>query len=90
MSRPTDNLEAYHLFLKGRHYLKHFTGLGFKRGLECLSQAIALEPSYAAAHASIAQLQTMRAVLSFVGPPPGVSDGEGCGAEGAGAGRDVS
>ena len=66
--RPTENLEAYHLFVKGRHYLEQFTGVGFERGLECLSQAIALEPSFAAALASIAELQTMRAVLSFVAP----------------------
>ena len=66
--RPTDNLEAYNLFLKGRHHFERFAGPALEQSLECFSQALAVEPSYAQAHAAIADVQTLRAILSFVAP----------------------
>ena len=66
--RPTDNLEAYTLFLKGRHHFERFAGPALEQSLECFSQALAVEPSYAQAHAGIADVQTLRALLSFVAP----------------------
>ena len=66
--RPTDNLEAYNLFLKGRHHHKRMTGPALEHSLECFTQALAVEPSYAQAHAGIAHAQTLRAMLSFVAP----------------------
>src|SRR5207248_10764873 len=35
----TDNLDAYHLYLKGRYYLAQ-RGLGLKKALECLDEAL--------------------------------------------------
>ena len=64
--RPTDNLEAYHLVLRARYYYVRDTGL--EKALECLTEALAVEPTYARAHAGFAQVQTLRAVLSFVRP----------------------
>ena len=66
--RPTDNLEAYNLFLKGRHHHERMTGPALEHSLECFAQALAVEPSYAQAHAGIAHAQTLRAILSFVAP----------------------
>ena len=66
--RPTDNLEAYNLFLKGRHHHERMTGPALEHSLECFTQALAVEPSYAQAHAGIAHAQTLRAILSFVAP----------------------
>ncbi|MBU8933337.1 MAG: protein kinase [candidate division Zixibacteria bacterium] len=45
--KHTDNLEAYSLFLKGRHHLYQFTAEGWKKSLECLNRAIELDPDYA-------------------------------------------
>ena len=65
---PTDNLEAYNLYLKGRHHLGTWTGQSLERSVECFTQALALESSYAQAFASMADAQTLRAILSFAAP----------------------
>ena len=44
MKRPTDNVEAYNLYLKGRHYHSRFTEASLEKGLGCFAEALALEP----------------------------------------------
>ena len=68
IERPTGNLEAYHLVLKARYHALKLTKPALERGLECLTQALVLEPAYAQAHAGIATIQALRSILSF-GPP---------------------
>ena len=68
IERPTGNLEAYHLVLKGRYHALKLTKPALERGLECFTQALVLEPAYAQAHAGIATIQALRSILSF-GPP---------------------
>ena len=68
VTRPTDNLEAYNLVLKGRYYLPRATRAAFEKSLECFTQAVEAEPNYAQAHAGIAEVQQQRAVLSFIAP----------------------
>ena len=65
VTRPTDNLEAYNLYLKGRYHFLRVTGPAFKKSLECFNQALAVDPTYARAHAGIAISNTARAILSF-------------------------
>jgi len=48
-SHPTRNLEAYQLYLKGRHQWKNFFAPGYERVREYYEQAAALDPSYAPA-----------------------------------------
>ena len=60
VTRPTDNLEAYNLYLKGRHSYLKFTGTALEKGLECFTQALAVEPAYAQAHSGIALNQPPR------------------------------
>jgi len=52
--RPTENMEAYQLYLKGRFYASKYTAEGFTKGIEFLNQAIALDPTYALAYAGLA------------------------------------
>ena len=68
IKRSIDNLDAYNLCLKGRYYQWRLTGAALEKGLECFTQALALEPGYAQARAGIAQVQAVRAVLSFAAP----------------------
>ena len=44
-----------------------FTGPALEKSLECFSQALAVEPAYAQAHAGIAMAQAMNATL--IAPP---------------------
>ena len=68
IKRPTDNLEAYNLFLKGRYHFAKLTQEALTRSLECFTQALAKEPPYAQAHAGIAVTQTVRAVFGGAVP----------------------
>ncbi len=61
---PTDNLEAYELYLKGRFHLYQRVGVSFQNALECLERAVALDPDYAQAHAGMAETY---ATLGFYG-----------------------
>jgi eukaryotic-like serine/threonine-protein kinase len=49
----TQNQEAYQLYLKGRFYMAKRTKAGLKQAIENLQQAVALDPNYAQAYASL-------------------------------------
>jgi TolB-like protein/Flp pilus assembly protein TadD len=54
----TGSLDAYHLYLKGRHYVT-LRGLGLRRAVQCFEQALAVDPDYALAHAGLAEACTL-------------------------------
>lgn len=54
--RPTDNREAYELYLKGRLFHRQWTAEGLQKALLCYSQAIAIDPNYALAYAGKADV----------------------------------
>ena len=66
--RPTDNLDAYTLYLKGRHHLGKMTGATLETALNCVKQALALEPTFAQALAGVAQVHVLQAALGFAAP----------------------
>ncbi len=51
---PTQNIEAYTLFLKGLHFHNKITPKNTKKAIECFEKAITLEPDYAHAYAMAA------------------------------------
>lgn len=53
-SFPTDNIEAYQLFLKGRSLAGNRTEDGMKTSIELYQKAIDLDPDYAEAYAEMA------------------------------------
>ena len=63
----TGNLDAYHLYLRGRHYLAQ-RGLGLKKALECFDQALALDANYALAYAGVADACTVLAEYGLASP----------------------
>jgi TolB-like protein/DNA-binding winged helix-turn-helix (wHTH) protein/Tfp pilus assembly protein PilF len=54
MGPGTQNQEAYQLYLRGRFFFAQRTESGFRRAIESFQQAVALDPSYARAYASLA------------------------------------
>src|SRR4029434_4293987 len=52
--RPTENTEAYQLYLKGRFFWNKRTANDLKKSIEYFEQAIAADPNYALAYAGIA------------------------------------
>jgi TolB-like protein/Flp pilus assembly protein TadD len=53
--RPTENTEAYQLYLKGRFFLNKRTGTDLKTAADYFQRAVAADPSYAGACAGLAQ-----------------------------------
>ena len=51
---PTQNIEAYTLFLKGLHFHNKITPNDARKAIECFEKALALEPGYAHAYAMAA------------------------------------
>lgn len=53
--RPTDDLQAYELYLRGREAVHQRTPVSMRRGLDFFEQAIARDPAYARAHLGVAE-----------------------------------
>jgi TolB-like protein/Tfp pilus assembly protein PilF len=53
-ARPTENTEAYQLYLKGRFFWNKRTGQNLKKAADYFNQAIAADPKYALAYVGIA------------------------------------
>ncbi len=66
--RPTESLEAYNLFLKGRHHFARYTRGAHEKARVCFARALTVEPRYAHAHAGVALVQARQALLSFAEP----------------------
>jgi len=61
------SMEAYHLYLKGRFFLGgRNTSEGLPKGIEFFQRAIALDPSYAAPHAGVAEAYHMLGVFGLL------------------------
>jgi adenylate cyclase len=67
-SRPTKNLEAHQLYLKGRYQWKNFFAPGYERVREYFEQAIALDPSYAAAYTGLSGYHAFGAANGILPP----------------------
>lgn len=66
--RPTENGEAYTLYLKGRYFWHRRTGGGLARAMEYFERAIEVDPQYAQAHAGLASVYAPLGVFGFVTP----------------------
>jgi len=56
-SQPTDNLEAYQAYLRGRYLATrpHFTYENWERRMQAFQRAVELDPDFALAHAELAR-----------------------------------
>ena len=62
---PTENKEAYDLYLKGRFYWNK-RGAGLKKALECFLMAARLDPEFSLAYAGIADTYALFAFYSVL------------------------
>ncbi len=63
VKRPTENLEAYNLYLKGIFEYRTYTNSGIQKAAEYFKRAIALDSSYAQAYSGLALSQIARASI---------------------------
>ena len=66
--RRAADLEAYHLYLRGRHHLDRLTDL--RQALRCFEQAIEKDPGYAHAYAGLADSYAMVSYTPYAVMPP--------------------
>lgn len=59
VKRHTNNTEAYHLYLRGRHFWNKRTADGLRRAIEFFRQAIDEDPQYALAYTGLADAYSM-------------------------------
>ena len=65
---PTSDLQAYRLYLQGRHWLIGYTPGSMEQAVEYFGRAIAQDPGYALAHASVAMAYAELGELGAVAP----------------------
>jgi serine/threonine protein kinase/tetratricopeptide (TPR) repeat protein len=65
--RPTQNLEAYKLYLRGR-FSWNQTGAGFERALDLFEQALELDADFALAHAGVADVFIAAGIFETMPP----------------------
>ena len=65
---PTSDLQAYQLYLQGRHCYLRYTAEGSRRGIEYFEQAVAKDPNYALAYAALAMVYTELAETGSLRP----------------------
>lgn len=68
--RPTDDLAAYELYLRGRNWFHQYTEEGYRRSLLDYHAAIDRDPRFALAWASIAGAHTELCIGGSVGKSP--------------------
>ncbi len=66
--RPTENREAYHLFLKAMYHANKWTPEGLRKGIELARQAIEADPVYAAPYAALAYIYGMLGFFGVLAP----------------------
>jgi TolB-like protein/Tfp pilus assembly protein PilF len=66
VKQHTENLDAYNLFLRGRHCIHRLTPESLARGKEYLEQAIALDPNYALPYTGLAEYYWASAFWGFM------------------------
>ena len=55
-SKPTENLQAYDLYLRGKSYARRLTRQDLEFALQMFENAVAMDPNFALAHAAIAKV----------------------------------
>lgn len=56
VTRYTENLEAYNLYLKGHHHCHAATASGFEKAIECFKQALQKDARYALPYIGLAEV----------------------------------
>jgi eukaryotic-like serine/threonine-protein kinase len=68
VGRPTDDLEAYELYLRGREAVQQRTPPSMRRALDFFQQAIARDGAYARAHLGVAEAYIGLGVYQAIPP----------------------
>lgn len=70
---PTTNVEAYKLYLQGRHWYVTYTTQGMEQAISYFERAIAIDPNYALAYANMAIAFTEIAEIGAAPPAEAIA-----------------
>jgi tetratricopeptide (TPR) repeat protein len=73
LSRTPVHPTAHDEYLRGRHHWSRVTEDGFRKARDCLNRAVALESTFAAAHAMLADVHIALGAFGVVSPSEGFS-----------------
>ena len=90
VARPTDDLPAYELYLRGREASQQRTPPSMRRALAFFEQAIARDPQYARAHLGIAEAYIGLGVYQAIPTAEGCAKAEAAIARAAGLNPDLA
>ena len=76
LARTAVQPAAHEAYLRGRHHWRRVTEDGFCKARECLRRAVALEPTFAAAHAMLADVHIALGAFGVVSAKEGFSQAE--------------
>jgi TolB-like protein len=69
VKRYTDSVDAYHLYLKGRHFWnRRFAPGAPEKAVKYFQQAIALDPRYGLAYSGLADFHNLQGLFQFRAP----------------------
>ena len=74
--RHTENVEAYQLYLKGRHHWNRWTEEGFYKAIEYFQQAVESDPTYAMAYSGLADCYVLLGWNSYLPPKQAFAKGK--------------
>jgi tetratricopeptide (TPR) repeat protein len=74
--RQTENTDAYQDYLRARYFFNKYTPDGFEQAVKCCEEAIAKDPTYALAYATLADTYGSAAFFGYVLPQEGVRKSE--------------
>jgi serine/threonine protein kinase/tetratricopeptide (TPR) repeat protein len=66
--KPTENMQAYNLYLQGRWFWNRRTREGMRKAIECYKRAIEEDPRYTLAYSGIADSYCILGIWSFLAP----------------------
>ena len=64
--RHTSSVEAYQLYLRGRHFWYKRTEEALRKGIDCFNQALEHDPSYAAAYNGLSDSYALLALRGVI------------------------
>ena len=67
--RPTEDLDAYEVYLRGRNDYYRFSEEGFRRSIAQYEAAVARDPGFALAWASLAEVHAEFCIQGYAGSP---------------------
>jgi tetratricopeptide (TPR) repeat protein len=68
VEQPTDNIEAYNIYLKGKYYWNKWSPENVKSAIKHFEEAIRMEPAFVAAYAALAGCYIFTAVSGISNP----------------------